>query len=289
VKFPTRGLRFCASALFAIEIVAPRLDAQAAVIPNQLPLGTRVGNLAINGAIGAMTGLVWATIRNSSKWRGIEQGAAGGLLMSVGKQTAASDFDGSGFVGREVSAVGVSLAASTGQPHTTFAFPIGPVSLEYGEGSYDWRLNVTDFVAIVALGISSKTDFDLHRSLSSGAAVFRDKRAGFGTAGDWDLTALSGLGTIRLSRSAFKYGTGEANVVYHENVHILQDDYFQDAIALPPERALIEHLPFGHRFLRHFDLGAVGPILESGMEGLTAYRSRPWEQEAYALTADLDY
>lgn len=268
---------------------APRLDAQVVAVPNQLSSGTRISNLAINSVIGSVTGLAWAIIRKSPKLKGIEQGAAGGLLMSAGKQIAASAFNGSGFAGREVSAVGVSLTASAGEQHTTFAFPIGPVSLEHREGSYDWRLNVTDFVAAAAWGISSNTEFDLHRSLSSGAAVFRDKRAGFGRTGNWDLTAVSGLGAIRLSRSAINSLTGDAYVVYHENVHILQDDYFEDAIALPAEKVFVEHLPFGHRFLRHFDLGALGPCLESGMSQLMPYRSRPWEQEAYALTANLSY
>lgn len=275
--------------IFAIQLGGSTLNAQVVVIPTQLPIGTRISNLAINGVIGSVTGLVWATIRHSPKWKGVEQGAAGGVVTSLGKQIAASAFDGSGFVGREVSAVGISLIASSGEQHTFFTFPIGPVSLEYGEHSYDWRLNVRDCVAVVGFAISSNTRFDLRRSLSSGAPVFRDRRANFGRAGDIELTAAGQLGIIRLSRSAFDPLTGKENVIYHENVHILQDDYFEEAIALPIERVAVQHLPFGRRFLRHFDLGVLGPNLESGMSGLIPYRSRPWEREAYALTANLYY
>lgn len=278
--------------ILAMQLSGPTLNAQVIVIPStptKVTFGARMTNLAINVAIGSVTGLVWATIRQSPKWKGVEQGSAGGLLMSAGRQIAASPFAGSGLVGRQVSAAGVSLTASTGEQNTTFAFPIGPISLEESEGSYDWRLNLGEFVAMVTLVISPNTRLDLHKSLSSGAAVFRDRRSNFGHAGDIELTAVAQLGTIRLSRSAFDPFTGKANVIYHENVHILQDDYFEEAIALPAERVAIEHLPFGRRFLRHFDLGLLGPNLESGLNTLIPYRSRPWEREAYALTANLDY
>ncbi|HZE07366.1 MAG TPA: hypothetical protein VE110_01290, partial [Gemmatimonadaceae bacterium] len=210
-------------------------------------------------------------------------------LMSAGRQIAATSFDGSGFLGREISAVGVSVTASSGEIHTVFVFPIGPISLEYDERSWDWRLNVTDFVAVAAFALASNTEFDLHKTLSSGAPVFRDKRASFYRFGDFEATGVTGLGTIRVSRAAFTALAGNGNVIYHENVHILQDDFFEEAIALPPEREAIERLPFGRRFLRHFDLGLLGPGLESGMSRLIPYRSRPWEREAYALTANLFY
>ncbi|MGH7650537.1 MAG: hypothetical protein ACREMS_01715 [Gemmatimonadaceae bacterium] len=278
--------------LLAILFVAPALRAQVVVISNDvppLPVNTRITNLAINGAIGSVTGLVWASIRHSSKWKGLTQGAAGGLLMSAGRQIAATPFNGSGFLGREVSAVGVSLTASSGEEHTLFVFPIGPMSLEYGERSWDWRLDVADFGALVGLAIASNTSLDLHRTLSSGVPVFRDRRASFGQVEDYTLTAITELGTIRLSQDAFTVLPGTANVIYHENVHILQDDFFEDAIGLPPERQAIEHLPFGRRFLRHLDLGLLGPCLVSGMSGLIPYKPRPWEREAYALTANLYY
>jgi hypothetical protein len=60
------------------------------------------------------------------------------------------------------------------------------------------------------------------------------------------------------------------------------------AIALPAERVLVEHLPLGHRFLRHLDLGLLGPALAETMS-IIPYESRPWEREAYALTANLHY
>jgi hypothetical protein len=277
--------------LCAMQFSSPTLDAQIVAYPVEgLPIsrGVRIENLAINTAIGSVTGLVWATIRRSPKTKGALQGAAGGALMSAGRQIAATAFNGSGFLGREISATGVSLTATAGEPKTTLSFPVGPLSLECSEDSFDWRLNVVDFIAIVGLSLSPNTRPDLGKSLSSGAAVFRDRRSSFGQRGDFDIMAISEFGTVRLSRSAFDPFTGKANVMYHENVHILQDDYFQEAIALPAEREVIRHLPFGRRFLRHLDLGAAGPTLEGAMSPIP-YESRPWEREAYALTANLRY
>jgi hypothetical protein len=287
-----RALLTCSWAvLCAMQFASATLAAQIVVYPMEGPgisRGVRVENLAINTAIGSVTGLVWATIRHSPKAKGALQGAAGGALMSAGRQIAATAFNGSGFVGREISATGVSLTATTGEPKTNLSFPLGPVSVECSEDSFDWRLNVVDFIAIVGLSLSPNTRLDLRKSLSSGAAVFRDRHASFGQRGDFDIMAISEFGTVRLSRSAFEPFTGKANVMYHENVHILQDDYFQEAIALPAERQVIQHLPFGRRFLRHLDLGVAGPVLEGAMSPIP-YESRPWEREAYALTANLRY
>jgi hypothetical protein len=278
-------------AICAMQFAAPALEAQIVVYPLSPPgisTGTRVENLAINSAIGSMTGLVWATIRHAPKSKGALQGAAGGALMSVGRQVAATAFNGSGFVGREISATGISLSATSGEPNTTLTFPIGPVSLQYNEGGYDWRVNVSSVVAIIGLSLSPKTRLDLGKSLSSGAAVFNDRHSSFGQRGDFDIMAISQLGTIQLSRSALDPLTGKTNVLYHENVHILQDDYFGEAIALPVEREVIQHVPFGRRFLRHLDLGVTGTLLAGAMSGIP-YESRPWEREAYSLTANLHY
>jgi hypothetical protein len=274
-----------------MQLASRALDAQVIVYPMEPPsisAGSRLENLAINTAIGSVTGLVWATIRHSPKTKGAVQGAAGGALMSAGRQIAATPFNGSGFVGREISATGVSLAATAGEPKTTLSFPVGPLSLECSRDNYDWRISVADLIAIVGFSIAPNTRLDLGKSLSSGAAVFTDRRSGFGRSAGFDITAVSELGTIRLSRSAFDRFTGKANVLYHENVHILQDDYFEEAIGLPAEREVIQHLPFGRRFLRHFDLGLTGPMLEGAMSGIP-YQSRPWEREAYSLTANLRY
>ena len=274
-----------------MQLVAPNLRGQIIIYPMNPPsisAGVRFENLAINAAIGSVTGLAWAALRHAPKSKGALQGAAGGALMSVGKQIASTVFNGSGFVGREISAVGVSLTATSGEAKTTLSLPLGPLSLEFSRDSYDWRVNAADFIAIVGLSVSPNTRLDLAKSLSSGAAVFNDRHSGFGQRGDFDILAVTQLGTIRLSRSAFDPYTGKANVIYHENVHILQDDYFEEAIALPAEREAVQHLPFGRRFLRHLDLGALGPTLEAAMAGIP-YESRPWEREAYALTSNLKY
>jgi len=286
-----RQLSWFSAVLSAMQFALPTLGAQIVVYPMDAPPisgGVRIENLAINTAIGSATGLVWATIRHSSKTKGALQGAAGGALMSAGRQIAATAFNGSGFLGREISATGISLAATAGEPKTTLSLPIGPLSLECGDDNFDWRLNVVDFVAIVGLSLSPNTRLDLRKSLSSGAAVFRDRHESFGQRGDFDIMAISEFGTVRLSRSAFEPFTGKTNVLYHENVHVLQDDYFQRAIALPAERQVIQHLPFGRQFLRHLDLGVAGPMLEGAMSPIP-YESRPWEREAYALTANLKY
>ena len=274
-----RGLlRYWRSLILVTQLAGTTLTAQVILGPTpqaQVTVRTRVDNVAINGVIGALTGVVWATIRDSRSWKAAEQGLVGGVLMSVGRQTAATPFNGSGLLGREVSAVGVSLITSTGQRGATFTFPVGPVSLEFGEHEYDWRLNATDFLLTIGMTFYPSTRLDVGKSLSSGVPVFRIRRTDFGQIGDADVTAAQLAGTVLLSRNAFDPLTGKAEVIYHENVHVLQEDYFEDAITLPAERAAIRPLPFGRRFLKHLDLGVLGPVLGAQISRLIPYRSRP--------------
>lgn len=260
----------------------------------QVSAGARAQDFGINAAIGVVTAAAWSVARGRGL-DGLESalgyGLAGGLAMSAARQVAASPFNGSGFVGREISAAGISLITSSGSDHVTLSFPVGPVRIQLKDGRlFDWRVNAVDAGDAIVNLVRKETRLDPGLSLSSGTFVFRDTRDSF-TTGDKGSTEAIGeeeLGNIKLAKDAF-YARGEPRALYHENVHVLQEDYFSETLANPVERAILNKLHIGRLITRHVDLGVLSPQLEVLADAAIPYDARPWEREAYLLTPQHDY
>ena len=258
----------------------------------QVSNGMRAQDIGINAAIGAVTAAVWSVVRGRGAGHalvsGITRGLIGGAAMGAGRQIAGSPFDGSGFIGREVSAVGISLISSAGSDRTVLSFPVGPVRLQLVDGSsFDWRVNATDAVAAVIRATHSGTRIDAALSLSSGTFVFRDRRQTFHTSSG-EADAAEFFESITLARSVF-YGTDRPNVLYHENVHVLQNDYLSFAVTNPIEVALLDRTSLGRMIARHVDPGILSVPTNIFANSLVKYPARPWEREANALTPRHDY
>jgi hypothetical protein len=250
----------------------------------QVSPGMRVQDVGINAAIGLVTASVWSVVRGRGVTGAVWRGLAGGATVSVGRQVAASPFSGSGFTGREISAVGISLITSAGSDHMTLSFPVGPVQLQLVDGhSFDWRINATDAVAAIINATGKATRLDAGLSMSSGTFVFRSGRATFHTA-NGEASGSEFFESIKLASDAFD-GSGKVpNVLFHENVHVLQDDYLANTVANPIERAILNRTYIGRRITRHIDIGLLSVPLNGIANSMVPYASRPWEREAYALT-----
>ncbi len=257
----------------------------------QVKAGMRVQDFGINAAIGVVTATAWSLVRGRGLMPGLRNGLIGGATIAAGRQVAASPFSGSGFVGRQISSAGISLITASGSDHMTMAFPIGPVRIQVKDGgAIDWRLNATDAVDAIANSVRSETRLDIGLSVSSGTFVFRDTRATFSTGGATSVEAIGEeeLGNIKLARDAF-YRLGEPRALYHENVHVLQEDYLSEAVANPIEHAILDRLHVSKRITRHIDLGILSSQIVFIANSAIPYSARPWEREAYALTPQHDY
>lgn len=253
----------------------------------QTPLHARASDAAINAAIGGATGAVTAALRGQSVWRGLQRGVAGGLVMAAGRQIAGTRATGMPVIGREISGVGISLVAAGGDSTIHYLFPVGPATIVVVPGqSVDWRLNIAQTVEMVALAVSPNTTFDASRSLAAGAPVFRDRRPHFGESRDNFAVGSEGLGAIRLAPEIFtSSGPETSRALAHESIHVMQEDFLNDAITLPIERAILQHVPFGRELTRHLDVGVLTLVLGNAATGIQ-YKDRPWEREAYSLTGD---
>ncbi|MGI8508101.1 MAG: hypothetical protein ACR2MQ_02110 [Gemmatimonadaceae bacterium] len=229
------------------------------------------------------TGAVWAAIRHRPAREGLTRGLLGGGVMSLGRQVAGTHRYGSGLAGREVSAVGIALTTSSGDSNTTVPVAVGPFTVILGRHTWDWRLNITNAIETIVVYRSANTRLDLGLTLSAGAPVFRDRRRNLristGTA-----LGSEGAGVVLLARNAFARYTGDAPALYHESVHVLQEDYLNDAVALPMERGLLRRTSLGRRLALHFDVGLITPELYFLASPHIPYRSQPWEREAFALS-----
>lgn len=269
--------------------VATLLAGSGAPVSAQVSSGVRIENVGINTAIGLATATAWSLIRGHGFAGGVWHGLIGGAAMGVGRQVAASPFDGSGFAGREISAAGISVITSTGTEHLRLSFPVGPVEFQVIDGrAFDWRVNATYAIAAVVNSARKTTRIDAGLSFSSGTFVFRDERATLHTA-NGEATGTEFFGSIKLASSAFKDSGGTPNVLFHENVHVLQEDYLAGAIANPMERTLLDVTDLGRRITRHVDIGLLSLAFNAIANDMVPYASRPWEREAYALTPRHNY
>ena len=86
--------------------------------------------LSLNALLGGLTAGIVSHLQDGSFRDGFVGGAMGGGVAYVGKRIAAARFSGAGFLGREVTAVGGSMArnASLGVGVLdTLVLPIGPL------------------------------------------------------------------------------------------------------------------------------------------------------------------
>jgi hypothetical protein len=272
-------LRRAACTIAALSISGTQLMAQ-------VPLHARASNALVNAAIGGVTGALTAAMHHTSLWTGVRRGSGGGLIMAAGKQIVDLRFHSSGLAGRELSGLGISLIAAAGDSSVRYLIPVGPATIVIlPDHHLDWRLNIVETISTIGLMISPNTRLDLSQSLNAGAPIYRDRRFHFGEAGQVELAGAEGLGTIRLAPEAFwPDGRLRSDVVAHETIHVLQEDFVNDAIGLPIERELLRHTELGRRFARHLDVGFLIPAVVQILDPAIPYAHRPWEREAYSLT-----
>ena len=250
----------------------------------QVRAGVRIEDIGINAAIGLATAAAWSVIHGHGVTDGATRGLIGGATMGIGRQVAASPFTGAGFAGREISAVGISLMTSPGDEPLSLWLPIGPMELQVKDGrAVNWRVNATNVVAAIINASGRTARLDAGMSLASGALVFRSTRAVIRTS-HGEASGSELFDSITLSRAAFDGTSRFPNVLFHENVHVLQEDYLASAVANPLERSVLNQSWIGRRITPHINLGLLSLSFISVANSVIPYHSRPWEREAYTLT-----
>ncbi len=264
----------------------------AAPLRAQTAASDRLENALINGALGSVSSAVTAAVAGKNPWKAIVPGFAGGAAMSAGKQLAGLGFPGAGLVGRQVSAAGISVIHWAALDTPVLLLPLGPLTFTLRPLAFDGvhpRLNVLELGSLVYFALDPENRWDVGATLASAAPVFRRPTVSFETS-EGTAYGQMVLGTIVLGAydPSLYPGTGADVVLAHESVHVLQLDFFNQVIALPPERAVLRRL-FGEvGVLRYVDFGLLGPAAAMAFHSLVEYGERPWEREATLLSEGRD-
>lgn len=254
------------------------------------PPGALVETAAINVVLGGVSGGALRVLRGGSLRQGLASGlagAAGGALVYAGKRVAVQRWDGAGFVGREVAAVGSSVvwnAAAGRGVVDRVVLPIGPVRLYLAA---DQGFHVTpklDLSSTVAIAVATLNGgIDWERSASAGAPVFH-RGEPYTRA---QVRAQQAAGVITYRDPLGGGGPSESSLqsLAHEQVHVIQRDQSFLFWSEPAEEALLGSTRAGRALRRHLDVG-FDMAASALAKHLIDYELRPWEREAALLSGE---
>lgn len=242
--------------------------------------------LAANALVGGAAAGVTGVLRGEPFWPAFRGGVMGGVATFAGKRLAVEDFDGAGFVGRQVAAVGSSMSYNAAAGRGLFSelmLPLGPARL-YLQTDEDpgvsVRLDLYSSAVLMHTFLDRGTHLEVGSSLSSGTFVFWDQTPGAGAR--W--LAQERAGVVRLNGEAWgRHADRHAEIHAHERVHVLQYDQGFLLVGAPLQALAADRLPVLRRGMRWVDLGLEGAVWGLANSAIP-YDHRPWEREAAALS-----
>jgi hypothetical protein len=233
-----------------------------------------VGLAMANAFAGGVTSALSAWLRGEDIGRAFVGGMVGGGVAFAGKRLVVEDFDGAGFLGRYVGALGSNVVRNAGSGTgwvDEVWLPLGPLWIQSSPASArDVRVNVWHAVALGWALTRKELVVDWGSSASSGTFVLHAPRhrirlngdpiGGF-TLGSVVVLAPGDESEVQLSRG-------------HELVHVVQHDVAYLTWERPIEswgwsRAVHRNLPVDLGLLRPLLLQPfVGPLHEGEAETL---------------------
>lgn len=290
----SRHTRILAGLLGALLLPLPTLaHAQCVPVDGECPIDVppwagEFAALGVNATLGGLTAGVANALRGGDFSDGFVRGALGGALAYGGKRIAVERFDGAGFLGRQVAALGSSFVRNasddTGLLDRLYV-PLYLLRLEVRPRAQEgWRvrprLDVATTVGTIYAIWEDELELDAGKSLSAGAFVFNttgraikddDNELGF-TSG------RASTGVILLSNVPGWPAEQRARTFAHERVHILQFDQMFAYWMDPLEDWLLDVV--GASAVGQWaDINALSGAL--GLLGMgLAHDDRPWELEA---------
>lgn len=246
--------------------------------------------LGINAVLGGLTSGAMRQARGRRFRDGFVTGAAGGALTYGGKRLAAERFFAAGLLGRQVAAVGGSVASNAAHGQGALdrvVLPVGPVRVYLVDRASSARvkLDLASTAATVVAALHPDNEFDARESLSAGTPVFR--RVAYSHDTGWNGLQAAGVVLVRHTPGG-EDADGESaerigHTAAHERIHVLQYDQTFLLWAAPAEAWALERHRWGRAVSRHVDLGLHVPVW-AGLNAVLPYDRRPWEREAHFLT-----
>ena len=246
-----------------------------------------LASLGVNALLGGVSAGVVQELRGGSFRDAFFTGALGGSVIYVGKRVAAGEFDGAGFAGRQLAAVGGSVIRNAGASRGMLDELVLPVGLgriywDRARGDVSFRPDLTA-IGWTLSGIQEKDlRFDWSESLSAGTPVFfADNRILIINDDSAHVGGLTNSGVIFLANvTAFGPDVARINAK-HERVHVLQEDQVFLTITDPLEDHLMRRIPYiGDQLARRVDVNLATELFDVLSWRMPRYLDRPWETEA---------
>lgn len=243
--------------------------------------------VAVNALVGGLTAGLTQRVRGGDFLDAFVGGAGGGAVAYAGRRLAVQRFDGAGLAGRQLSALGVSMARNAGEGRPSLErlmFPLGPLHLHVDRSSgvrVRPKVHLLGLAQAGRLALYEETELDWRLSLSAGAPVFRAPGRTLRFEGE-HAAGLVVHGSIVLGESR---EINDARLFAHERVHVLQSDFAFLTLSDPVEAWLVDAVAPARVLYRYVDLGATAWVLGIGLSRWIdlAYDDRPWEIEARFL------
>jgi hypothetical protein len=243
--------------------------------------------VSANALLGGLTAGLLQKIDGGDFRDGFARGALGGAVAYAGRRISVREFWGAGLLGRQVSAVGVSVARNAADARPSLdrlMFPVGPLRLYVDRSArtvLQPKLGVSDLAVLTWLALRSETRFDWSASVSAGAPVFRSPGRHVMSDGQ-AVGGVMSLGSVVLS----DLPESRLRVTFpHERVHVLQHDFAFLLWNDPIEARLVRRNRVTHAFYRYLDFGVAFTAPASAVLSLIdlEHADQPWEIEATFL------
>jgi len=230
-RWPRAGLLLSLPlGLLSIPVVAEaQVHPSAGTDPAEVMAGVGLNMLA-----GGLTAGVTAAIRRGDVREAFVMGAVGGGIAFAGKGVAAARFQGSGFLARQLGAVGSSVVANAGSDRDWFEevwIAAGPVWFQLrSEAPRRIRIDARDIVTATWLLVRAESRLDWERSLSHGTLFFTSPGYRIRTRGAMaNGVAMSGLILVGENPHGIDAVGG------HEMIHVIQSDFMLHTWSRPLE------------------------------------------------------
>ncbi len=165
--------------------------------------------------------------------------------------------------------------------------PVGPVTLYWttlpDSGRLEPRVNLGRTIYLARLALDPELQLDWRATLSAGAPVFEARGRIMRGENGSTLGGQELWGTVIVSDTRLLPPADRRQILSHERVHLIQDDFLTISWAGPAEYWLLGKLPDGEVVRRYVDPGLVYMGMAGVLFVIFPYESRPWEAEAYYL------
>ena len=246
-----------------------------------------LASLGANAFLGAITAGLTRELRGGGFSDGFVKGALGGVLTYAGKRVAAERFDGAGFLGRHIAAIGSSATRNAGADVAVFdriTLPLGPVWLDVYRGDGGHVAARVDPAALgwIVYGIAeSELEFDAGGSLSSGSVLFRT-RGKLLSFGDDSVHAagVTNAGVVYIAGVEAFGPERERRTDAHERIHVLQQDQLAILWTAPFGEWAMRKASVPAPFAAHVAVNFSTEIMRLFAPLFDTHEDRPWELES---------